>query len=106
MDPQTRGLVRIVINDRKIHPFGACHPNPCDWGELKGKSFTAGVDSSNATALTAKTTTNFDKVELTVSLEGDGRLRVETFTHFTDESGRADYRTVNYFVRGRIPYVP
>jgi hypothetical protein len=106
VDPNTRGLVRIVIDDRKIHPFGACHPDPCDWGNLKGNILAAGVDASNATALMAKKSTNFDKVELTVSLESDGRLRAEVFTHFTDGSGRADYRTVNYFIRGRIPYVP
>ena len=106
VDPQTRDVVRIVINERKIHPYGACQPDPCDWGVLKGKSFASGVDSSNATALTAKMTTSFDRVDLTLSLESDGRLRAEAFTHFTDGSGRADYRAVNYFIRGRIPYVP
>lgn len=104
VDPATRGLVRIAIDAKKIHPYGACHPDACDWGVLKAKSFAASVDSSNATALQAKKVTSFSRAEITLSLESDGRLRAEVFTHFTDGSGRADYRTVNYFVRGRAPY--
>ena len=32
-------------------------------------------------------------------LEADGRLRVDNFTHFTDDSQRAGYHTLNYFKR-------
>lgn len=104
VDPHTRGLVRVAINGNRIHPYGACQPDPCDWGVLKAKSFSGSVDSSNQTALEAKQTTSFSRVNLTLSLEPDGRLRVEAFTHFTDNSGRADYHSENFFVRGRAPY--
>lgn len=104
VDPATRGLVEIVIHGAKIHPYGACHPDPCDWGVIKTKSFGPNVNSSAPAALLAKQTTSFSKVEMTLSLELDGRLRAEWFTHFTDGSGRADYRSVNYFARGRMPY--
>jgi hypothetical protein len=106
VDPATRGLVRIEINGNKIHPYGACHPDPCDWGILKAKSFAQTVDSGGAVALLAKQTTSFSRVEITLSLERDGRLRAEVFTHFTDSSGRADYRTVNYYTRFRPAYAP
>ena len=106
VDAKTRGLVRIEINGNRVHPYGACHPDPCDWGTLKAKSFAQTVDSGAAVALLAKQSTSFSHVEITLSLERDGRLRAEVFTHFTDGSGRADYRTVNYFTRFRPAYAP
>jgi hypothetical protein len=106
VNPKTRGLVRIEIQNKKIHPYGACHPDPCDWGVLKVKGFASTVDSGVAVALTAKQTTSFSHSEITLSLEHDGRLRAEVFTHFTDNSGRADYRSVDYFERVRPAYAP
>jgi hypothetical protein len=106
VDPHTRGLVEIDIDNKGIHPYGACHPTACDWGTIKAKSFGSNVESPTAAALLAKKTNSFDKVEITLSLEADGRLRAEVFTHFTDNSGRADYRAVDYFSRYREPYNP
>jgi hypothetical protein len=106
VDTHTRGLVQIEIRDNKIHPYGACHPDPCDWGKLKAKSFAQNVDSGLAVALMAKQNTGFSHVEITLSLERGGRLRAEVFTHFTDGSGRADYRSVDYFTRRRPAYAP
>jgi hypothetical protein len=106
IDPNTRGIVEIVISGRRVHPFGACHPTACDQGVIKAKSFASSVDSSDIRRLVAKEHTDFSQVEITLSLEPDGRLRADRFTHFTDESGRADYSAVDYFKRGRRPYVP
>lgn len=106
VDAKTRGLVQIEIHDKKIHPYGACHPDPCDWGTLKAKSFAQTVDSGSAVALVAKQNISFKRVEMTLSLERDGRLRAEVFTHFTDGSGRADYRSVDYFTHFRPAYAP
>lgn len=104
-DPASRGLVMIEVAGNKIHPYGKCHPQACDWGVLKAKLFAASVDTNAPAALRAKATPGFATEELMVTLEPDGRLRVEVFTHFTDGSGRADYRAVDYFVRGRQPYM-
>jgi hypothetical protein len=106
VDANTRGIVEILIGGNRVHPYGACHPTPCDWGAIKARSFASSVDSSDVVRLTAKKKTNFSAIEMTLSLEADGRLRAEVFTHFTDNSGRADYSTVNYFARGRRPYTP
>jgi hypothetical protein len=106
VDANTRGLVRIQINGNKIHPYGACHPDLCDWGVLKAKSFAASVDSDAPAALLAKHDTGLIRSEITISLEAYGRLRVEVFTHFSDNSGRADYRTVNFFARNAAAYMP
>jgi len=106
VDPATRNLVRIEIKGNKIHPYGACHPDPCDWGTLKAKSFAQNVDSGSAVALVAKQSISFKRFEITLSLERDGRLRAEVFTHFTDGSGRADYRSVDILTRSRPAYAP
>ena len=106
IDPNTRGTVEIVIAGRKVHPFGACHPTACDQGVIKAKGFASSVDSSDIRRLVAKEHTGFSQVEITLSLEPDGRLRADRFTHFKDGSGRADYSAVDYFKRGRRPYAP
>ena len=103
VDPNTRGIVEIVIAGRKVHPYGACHPTACDWGVIKAKSFASSVNSSDIGRLVAKKDNGFSQVEITLSLEADGRLRAERFTHFTDRSGRADYSAVDYFQRGGQP---
>ena len=106
IDPNTGGIVEIVVTGKKIHPYGQCHPTACDWGAIKAKSFASSVQSSDINKLVAKKNNGFNQVEITLSLGADGRLRAESFTHFTDGSGRADYSAVNYFQRGRRPYTP
>ena len=106
VDPNTRGIVEIIIAGRKVHPFGACHPTPCDQGVINAKSFASSVDASDIIRLVAKQNTGFSHVEITLLLEPDGRLRADRFTHFTDGSGRADYSALDYFKRGRRPYAP
>ena len=103
VNPGTRGLVRIVIDGSNIHPFGACHPNPCDWGIVQGRSFAAGADSRDAAAMTAQVITSFSETTLTLARETDERLRCDAFTHFTDNSNRADYHSTDYFMRDLRP---
>jgi hypothetical protein len=106
INPKTRGITEIVIDGKKIHPFGACHPTVCDWGKIKAKAFASGVDSNDINRLVAHKYNGFDSVEITISLLPDGTLRVDTFTHFTDASGRADYSEVNYFHLFNSPIAP
>jgi hypothetical protein len=103
VDPNTRGLVRIDIDGKNIHPFGACHPNPCDWGILQGTSFNAGVDSRDAAATMALKRTAYSETTLTLARETGERLRVDVFTHYTGDSNRADYHSTNYFTRDLKP---
>ncbi|MGA7832657.1 MAG: hypothetical protein WCA21_17000 [Terracidiphilus sp.] len=106
IDPNTRGIVEVIIAGKEIHPYGACHPTACNWGVIKAKSFAESVNSSEISKLVAKKFNSFSNVELTISRETDGRLRVEAFTHFTDRSGRPDYSTVNYFQHRVSPIAP
>jgi hypothetical protein len=103
-DAATRNLVRIVIEpagaEIKVHTFGACVPTPCDWGSVPGLVYAANVSSTAAIAFTAHYKFSFSEVILTGVLD-NGSLVVETFTHFTDKSGRSDYYAKQYMCKAR-----
>jgi hypothetical protein len=127
VDPHTRGIDVILINGKKIHPFGTCHPTDCDWGvlKLKAKRIASSGNSVYISKWLAKdhivayghdplTGLDYDDrqvktteiIEITLALLPDGRLRVDRFTRFTDKSGRAAYRAVDYFRRDQSPTAP
>jgi hypothetical protein len=97
-DHQTRGLVRMMItaagNEILIHAFGACSPTPCDWGQVNGLIYADNVAATHAVAFTAVYTFAFKQTTVAGHLM-NGALVVETFDHFTDKSGRADYYSLN-----------
>lgn len=106
IDPTSRGIPMIEIEKDKLHPYGACQPKWCDWGEIKARGFAPSVEGGLPVALFAESHQGFADVKLAVVLEQSGRLRVEVFTHFTDDSGRADYYSTSFFERGRLPFAP
>lgn len=93
-DHHTRGLVRLMIaasgKEITVHGFGACSPTPCDWGIVNGLVYAANVTASPAVAFSATYTFAF-KQTIVVGQLLNGALMVETFDHFTDNSGRSDY---------------
>ena len=97
-DHHTRGLVRLMItaagNEVMIHGFGACSPTPCDWGAVNGLIYSDNVTATPAVAFTAVYTFAFKQTTVIGHLL-NGALIVETFDHFTDKSGRADYYSLN-----------
>jgi hypothetical protein len=99
VDSNARGVVKVTIDGLGIHPLGACHPNPCDWGIIEGKVFSSKVDPDDVTTMMGQKYTTFSETTLTMTLESDGRLRLDDFTQFNDHSERVDYHTVSYFRR-------
>ena len=101
-DKKTRGLVMIDLGSKggklAVHPFGACVPNPCDWGTVKGVAYSESVSSVAAVAFTAVFKFSFSVVIVTGHL-CEGCLLVETYTRFTDGSGRCDYYSRDCFYR-------
>ncbi len=93
-DHQTRGLVRLMIAANgpaiTVHGFGACSPTPCDWGNVSGLVYADNVTSTPAVAFSAVYTFSFKQTTIVGRLL-NGALIVESFDHFTDKSGRADY---------------
>jgi|CZKL01.1.fsa_nt_gi hypothetical protein len=91
---QTTGLIRLMIaaagKEITVHAFGACQPNPCDWGMVNGLVYADNVVSVPAVAFSAVYTLGFKQTTIVGRLL-KGVLFVELFDHFTDQSGRADY---------------
>jgi len=97
-DPATGGITRVDIryeaNKIIVHMWGKCYPTDCDWGEEM-------TDISDATdgVLSISWTTSFCIRTQKITMLSDGRLKVDTHTHFTDNSGRPDYDSTNFFLR-------
>lgn len=101
-DHQTRGLVRLMIaasgKEITVHGFGACVPNPCDWGVVNGMVYADNVTASPAVAFSATYNFGFKQTIITGQLE-NGALLVNTFDHFTDNSGRSDYFSIDLMIQ-------
>ncbi len=97
-DHHTRGLVRLMIaaagKEITVHAFGACSPTPCDWGVVNGLVYADNVTAAPAVAFSAVYTLSFKQTTITGRLL-NGALIVETFDHFTDQSGRSDYYSMD-----------
>lgn len=101
-DHATPNLLRLMIaangNEINLHAFGACTPNPCDWGQVNGVVYSDNVAKAPAVAFTGTYTFSF-KTTTVVGRLFQGALIVETFDRFTDNSGRADYHTLNVLTK-------
>lgn len=98
INAHTRDLVKVVISASgssiSVEAYGACSPTPCDWGKVSGLAYAANVSASAAVAFSANYTFSFSKVILTGHLKGS-ELIVESFTQFTDGSGRSNLYTTD-----------
>jgi hypothetical protein len=102
VNPSTRGLVRIEVTSSggslSVHAWGACSPSPCDWGSKPAIAYAPNVGANPVTtarAVSARFVTGFDETLIILKPVIDARhLSAETYTHFTDKSGRSPYVTV------------
>ncbi len=105
-DPNTRGLTTLVIsgtgNNLRLHAWGKCHPQDCDWGEVQAFAYAPNVSSpldASAQAVTAVFSTGFSQTLVIVRPFGLNRLRAEVYTRFTDGSNRSNYSETYTFNR-------
>jgi hypothetical protein len=101
-DRANPGVVRLELGQREKtlvgRAFGAETPEPIDWGETPATGYGASVTASEAMAFTAGYEFGFLTVTLAAYAK-QGILVLDTFTVFTDGSGRADYFTREFFHR-------
>jgi hypothetical protein len=99
-DKATRGISKLVLSEAGpsllVQAFGACQPEPCDWGTAKAVSFSASVTSREAIAFTAHFDFGFMQTTLAVYMKG-GILVLDSFNEFKDSSGRCDYFSREFF---------
>jgi hypothetical protein len=92
-----RNLTKIQIDvdpTVSVQAFGSCHPKDCEWGMVTALAYAPAVDDSlaaKAKAITAQYDFGFSEVRIVIQRLGGHRIKVETFTHFKDGSGRTDY---------------
>lgn len=90
----TNNVVKAVITDNggklQVNLYGACEPTPCNWGAVTAMPYAATVSGGAAVAFSANYTFSFSTVIVVGYLQGKN-LILETLTHFTDGSGRADF---------------
>ncbi len=103
VDPNTGGITKLSIAisgaSANVHAWGKCHPTDCDWGGVNAFAFASDVSSdpvSQAQALMATFITTFSETTLFISPQGS-RLSVQSYTRFTDNSGRSNYASSGMF---------
>lgn len=92
--------IRLTGAGLRIRAWGQCQPRDCDWGEVTAFAYGPGVnDSLNQTAkvISAVFSTGFSETLLIIEPAPANRLRAEVFTRFTDNSTRANYKSVHTF---------
>jgi hypothetical protein len=90
----SNNVVKAVITDNggkfEVNLYGACEPAPCNWGAIAAMPYAATVSGGAAVAFSANYSFSFSTVIVVGHLSGS-ELILETLTHFTDGSGRADF---------------
>jgi LysM repeat protein len=106
VDLQTANMthVSIQMKDGKtyINMFGACQPTDCNFRKY---SPTPTVDynyDSETGILNVKWTFDFETLTQEITLTPDGQLKITTQNHYLDNSGRVDFKTVEYFIRQKL----
>ena len=92
------GNVRAVILSvgpnglLQVHGYGYCSPVPCNWGTVTGITFGPNVSATTGGTFLAPYTFGFENKLLDGTVNAAGtRLTVQTWTEFTDHSGRSNY---------------
>jgi hypothetical protein len=87
----TRIDVHIDQGRVVVHTWGRCLPTDCDWGEV-----STPISDGDDGVLALTWNAGYALRDMECRLLGDGRLESWTHTHFLDNSGRADYESVEY----------
>ena len=106
MDSNTRGMTKMEISHQgsaiKLHAWGKCHPQDCDWGTVPAFLFAPNVSANmmqTGKVMSAMFKTGFNQTLVIVKPAGKNRLKAETFTRFTDGSNRSNYTSSATFKR-------
>ena len=98
-------MARVVIQTKDgethINMFGVCQPTDCNFLEY---SPTPAMDfnyDAESGILNVMWVFDFETLTQELTITSDGQLRVVTQNHYLDNSGRSDFKTVEYFARNK-----
>jgi hypothetical protein len=99
-DRKTQGIARIVVTGGniglRVHAFGACSPEPRDWGAVPASAFAGSVSASHAVGFCAFYDLGFVETMLAAYLN-KRLLVVDAYNQFRDGSGRSRYFLRDHF---------
>jgi hypothetical protein len=104
--PASPGIRKIIIGRNpagtlSVSAFGACTPTLCAWGKITGITFGTSISSASGRTFLAPYQFGFAKKLADGTLDRAGTvLTVQTYTEFTDHSGRSNYVSTDTFTRG------
>jgi hypothetical protein len=105
ISPTSTGIRKIIIGVNpggtlSIRAFGACVPTLCSWGKITGITFGTSISSVNGRTFLGPYQFGFARKLLDGTVNKAGTvLTVQTYTEFTDHSGRANYVFTDTFIR-------
>ncbi len=115
-DTSTNNITRVEVSRAgrggplRVQVFGQCSPRDCDWGTVNASAYAPSAGGNlerDANVLIANFPTSFSRQTVILRLQRDGSVRYETFTDFTDRSGRTSYATQGSLRRlGIVPPRP
>jgi hypothetical protein len=104
INPNTNGVTTLDIKvsgtNMTVRTWGKCSPTDCDWGTVTAYPYAKNVSvnlANTARVVSAIYTTGFSETIIIIRPMGKARLRAETFTRFTDGSGRSNYNAAYIF---------
>jgi hypothetical protein len=104
--PASPGIREIILRRTpagtlSASVFGACVPTLCAWGTITGITFGTSISSATGQTFLAPYQFSFAKKLVDGTLNTAGTvLTVQTYTEFTDSSGRSNYLITDTFTRG------
>ena len=101
VDPATKSLVSVDVGDAagsqiSVHPYGKCHPTPCDWGAQNADHIGGNLNFKFRTIYHQ----GFANKVVVLDIDPVGTLRVKTMVNFTD--GRENYVANDVFHRAPV----
>jgi DNA-binding CsgD family transcriptional regulator len=102
-DMSTANMTRVSIQmkngETHINMFGSCQPTDCNFLEYAPTPTVDYNYDSKSGILNVKWIFDFETLTQEATLTSDGLLKVTTQNHYLDNSGRLDFKTVEYFAR-------
>ena len=94
-----RVLIQSEDGQTFINMFGVCVPTECNWKEFSPTPTLNYNYVAESKTLSVRWTFVFMQATQEILLTPDGQLKITSQYHYLDDSGRADYQTVEYFKR-------
>lgn len=105
ISPTSPGIRMIILGlnpggTLSVRVFGACVPTLCVWGKVTGITFGTSISSLSGRTFLGPYRFSFARKLVDGTLNKTGRvLTVQTYTEFTDHSGRSNYLSTDTFIR-------